>query len=65
MLKRQVFSALGQMSKHTVDLAERVVEAEIFPAVLTCLKDTNEYVQKNVATLIQEIAKHTPEVITV
>ena len=38
-----------------------VVEAEIFPAVLTCLKDTDEYVRKNVATLIREIAKHTPE----
>ena len=39
-----------------------VVEAEIFPAVLTCLKDSDEYVKKNVATLIREIAKHTPEV---
>lgn len=39
-----------------------VVEAEIFPAVLTCLKDPDEYVKKNVATLIREIAKHTPEV---
>ena len=38
-----------------------VVEAEIFPAVLTCLKDQDEYVRKNVATLIREIAKHTPE----
>ncbi|KAJ7363149.1 Sperm-associated antigen 6 [Desmophyllum pertusum] len=38
-----------------------VVEAEIFPAVLACLKDEDEYVKKNVATLIREIAKHTPE----
>merc|ERR1711862_623903 len=38
-----------------------VVEAEIFPAVLACLKDPDEYVKKNVATLIREIAKHTPE----
>ncbi len=37
-LKRQVFSALSQISKHSVDLAEMVVEAEIFPAVLTSLK---------------------------
>ena len=62
VLQRQVFSALSQIAKHSVDLAEMVVEAEIFPAVLTCLKDTDEYVQKNVATLIREIAKHTPEV---
>ena len=60
--QRQVFSALSQISKHSVDLAEMVVEAEIFPAVLTCLRDADEYVRKNVATLIREIAKHTPEV---
>ena len=62
--QRQVFSALSQIAKHSVDLAEMVVEAEIFPAVLTCLKDPDEYVKKNVATLIREIAKHTPEVIS-
>lgn len=39
-----------------------VVEAEIFPVVLTCLKDSDEYVKKNAATLIREIARHTPEV---
>ncbi len=58
----QVFSALSQISKHSVDLSELVVEAEIFPAVLSCLRDQDEYVRKNVATLIREIAKHTPEV---
>ncbi len=40
-LKRQVFSALSQISKHSVDLAEMVVEAEVFPAVLTSLKGTH------------------------
>ena len=39
-----------------------VVEAEIFPAVLSCLKEADEYVKKNVAMLIREVAKHTPEV---
>ena len=57
-----MFSALSQIAKHSVDLAEMVVEAEIFPAILTCLRDADEYVRKNVATLIREIAKHTPEV---
>lgn len=57
-----MFSALSQISKHSVDLAEMVVEAEIFPSVLTCLTDQDEYVKKNCATLIREIAKHTPEV---
>ena len=39
-----------------------VVEAEIFPASFVCLKDSDEYVKKNCATLIREVAKHTPEV---
>lgn len=59
-----MLSALSQIAKHSVDLAELVVEAEIFPVVLTCLKDSDEYVKKNGATLIREIAKHTPEVKT-
>ena len=37
-LKRQLFSALSQVAKHTVELAEMVVEAEIFPSVLSSLK---------------------------
>ena len=40
----------------------RLRKAEIFPVVLTCLKDKDEYVKKNASTLIREIAKHTPEV---
>jgi len=36
--QRHIFSALSQIAKHSVDLAEMVVEAEIFPAVLACLK---------------------------
>ena len=57
-----MFSALSQVSKHSVELAEMVVEAEIFPAVLSSLRDPDDYVIKNVATLIREIAKHSPEV---
>jgi len=60
--QRQVFSALSQIAKHSVDLAEMVVEADVFPSVLTSLKDPDEYVKKNTATLIREVAKHTPEV---
>ena len=61
-LRRQVCSALSQIAKHTVDLAETVVDGEIFPNVLNCLKDSDGYVKKNGATLICEISKHTPEV---
>lgn len=61
-LRRQVCSALSQIAKHTIDLAETVVDGDIFPNVLTCLRDEDAFVRKNAATLICEIAKHTPEV---
>lgn len=38
-----------------------VVEAELFPAIFPSLKDSDEYVRKNVATLVREVCKHTPE----
>lgn len=59
-----MFSALGQISRHSLELAELVVEAEIFPSALLSLKDTDEYVQKNVATLVREICKHSVELAT-
>ena len=61
-IQRQVFSALSQISKHSVSLAEMVIEAEIFPAAVACLRDPDEYVRKNVATLMREVVRHTPEV---
>lgn len=56
-LKRYVCQCLAQIAKHTVDLAEVVVEAEIFPRILNCLKDIDVQVRKNAATCIREIAK--------
>ncbi|ORY23189.1 ARM repeat-containing protein [Rhizoclosmatium globosum] len=50
-LRRQVCSALSQISKHTVDLAETVVDGEIFPNVLNCLKDSDGYVKKNIGSI--------------
>lgn len=38
-----------------------VVEAEIFPKILTCLKFPDELVRKHSATVVREICKHTPE----
>ena len=35
-----------------------VVEAEVFPGVLPNLKDPDEYVKKNVATLVREVDIH-------
>jgi len=61
-LVRQCCSALAQIAKHSVDLAENIVEADIFPKILNLLKkDKDLIVKKNAATLIREIAKHTPE----
>lgn len=57
-----MFAALTQISKHSVSLAEMVIEAEIFPAAMSCLRDPDEYVKKNVVTLMREVVKHTPEV---
>ena len=55
-----VWSWLTHISKHSVDLAEVVVEAEIFPNILNCLKDS-VMVRKNAAMCIREVSKHTPE----
>jgi hypothetical protein len=60
-LKRHVCSCLAQISKHAVELADVVVEAEIFPKILNCLKDIDPLVRKNAATCIREIAKQSPE----
>jgi hypothetical protein len=49
------------VAKHSVDLAEMVVEAEVFPKCLTCLKYPDEFVRKHAATLVREVVKHTPE----
>lgn len=62
-LKRYVLSCLGQIAKHSVELAELVVgEGEVLTDVRDRLKDPDPYVSKHAATLIREICKHTPEV---
>lgn len=60
-LKRQVCSCLSQVAKHSIDLAEVVVEAEVCPKIFVCLKDKDHVVRRNAATCIREIARHTPE----
>lgn len=54
----QVCCALAQVAKHSVDMAETVVEAEVFPRVLTCLQFPDELVRKHAATVVREVAKH-------
>ena len=55
-LKRQVCCALAQIAKHSVDMAEVVVEAEVFPKILTCLKFPDELVRKHAATVVREVS---------
>ena len=56
----QVCCALAQIAKHSVDLAEVVVEAEIFPKILTCLKFPDELVRKHTATVVREVSSMQP-----
>ena len=57
----QVCGALAQVAKHSVDMAEVVVEAETFPRLLTCLAFPDELVRKHAATAVREVAKHSAE----
>jgi hypothetical protein len=52
-LKRQVCSCLANISRHTIDLAETVVDNDIFPKILYKLKDTDQLVRKFAATCIR------------
>jgi hypothetical protein len=49
---------LANISKHTIDLAEIVVDNDIFPKLLYRLKDSDHLVRKYAAICIREIAKH-------
>jgi hypothetical protein len=51
----QVCCALAQVAKHSADMAEVVVEAEIFPRVLTCLQYPDDLVRKHAATVVREV----------
>lgn len=41
-------------------MAEVVVEAEVFPKILTCLKFPDELVRKHAATVVREVSYVTP-----
>jgi len=54
--------ALSSIAKHSAELAEAVVEAEIFPDVLMHMAHPDENVARFAAILTREICKHTLEV---
>nr|CAD7588167.1 unnamed protein product [Timema genevievae] len=60
-MKRQALSALASVAKHSVDLAEMVVEAEVFPQVLIHLAHPDELVARSAAFVVREVTKHTLE----
>lgn len=48
---------MANISRHTIDLAEIVVDNDIFPKILYRLKDNDNLVRKYAAICIREIAK--------
>lgn len=60
-IKRQVCCCLANIAKHEVELAEEVVNADLFPKILYRLKDSDLLVKKYAATCIREIAKQSPD----
>ena len=57
----KAYGVLSNIAKHSVDLAESVVEADILPKILLSLKDIDPLVRKQAATLVREVVKHTAE----
>lgn len=51
----------GSIAKHSNDLAEVVVEAEVFPSVLIHMAHACPIVCKNAATLVRDVVKHSLE----
>lgn len=54
--------ALSSIAKHSAELAETVIEAEVLPDVLMHMAHPDENVGRVAAILIREICKHTLEV---
>lgn len=49
---------LGSCAKHSLELAEVVVEAEVFPSVLLHLAHRCPQVRRNAAALVRDVVKH-------
>lgn len=54
--------ALSNIAKHSADLAESVVEADVLPDILMHMAHPDENVGRVATILIREICKHTLEV---
>lgn len=61
-LKRNICLLLGNITKHSIDLANQVMAKLNNPSkLLSCLKDSDVYVKKNAAFCICEIVNKSPE----
>lgn len=54
----QVCVSLAQVAKHNLDLAETVVEADVLPNMLTCLRFPDAAVQSAAMQVVREVVKH-------
>ena len=54
-------TALAALVKHSPPLAERAVEARLFPLVLERMGDGDEGVRRAAATLVREVVKHSEQ----
>lgn len=61
--QRQSLNALASVASHDVDLAEVVIGCDAFPKVLMHLCHDSVFVQRQAARLVQEITKHSLEVL--
>lgn len=62
-LQRQILCTLGHIAKHSMPLAEIVVESDVISDVLLHLAHPDPIVRKNAANLIAELTKHHLQVI--
>lgn len=52
---------IGSIAKHSNDLAEVIVEAEVFPSVLIHMAHSCPIVRKNASSLVRDVVKHSLE----
>lgn len=57
-IKKQAMIALRNVASHSAELAQKVIDSDLFPKVLIHLGHESIHVQKQAARLIQEIVKH-------
>lgn len=60
-LIRQVVRCLSAVAKHNIELAEYVIDGDVFPGLWACFKSTDVLLKKASAELVANIVKHSAE----